>query len=32
MKVTFEFDTDSESFSSDEYERVLKADDMCACL
>ena len=32
MKITFEFDTDSESFSRDEYERTLKADDLCDCL
>lgn len=32
MKITFEFDTDSENFSRDEYERILKADDMCGCL
>lgn len=32
MKITLEFDTDSEHYSKDEYERVLKADDMCACL
>ena len=32
MKITFEFDTDSESFQRDEYERILKADDMCAVL
>ena len=32
MKITFEFDTDSENYSRDEYERMLKADDMCNCL
>lgn len=32
MKITFEFDTDSEHFSRDEYERMLKADDLCDCL
>lgn len=32
MKITFEFDTDSEHFSRDEYERMLKVDDMCDCL
>ena len=32
MKITFEFDTDSENYSRDEYERMLKADDMCDCL
>ena len=32
MKVTLEFDTDSENFSQDELDRVLKADDMCHCL
>lgn len=30
MKITLEFDTDSEHFQRDEYERVLKADDMAA--
>lgn len=32
MKITFEFDTDSEHYQRDEYERILKADDMCDCL
>ena len=32
MKITFEFDTDSESFQLDEYERILNADNMCAVL
>lgn len=32
MKITLEFDTDSENFSQDEYERIIKADDMCSCL
>ncbi len=32
MKITFEFDTDSEHYQRDEYERMLKADDMCDCL
>ena len=32
MKITFSFDTDSEHYQSDEYERMLKADDMCDCL
>ena len=32
MKITFAFDTDSENYSRDEYERMLKADDMCDCL
>ena len=32
MKIIFEFDTDSEHFSRDEYERMLKADDLCDCL
>ena len=32
MKITFSFDTDSEHYQRDEYERMLKADDMCGCL
>ena len=32
MKITFEFDTDSEHYQRDEYERILKADDMYDCL
>ena len=32
MKIKFEFDTDSESFQLDEYERILNADNMCAVL
>lgn len=32
MKITFSFDTDSEHYQRDEYERMLKADDMCDCL
>ena len=32
MKITFEFDTDSESFQLDEYERILNADNMCSVL
>lgn len=32
MKITLEFDTDSEHFQSDEYERVMKADAMCSVL
>ena len=32
MLITFSFDTESEHYSKDEYERMLKADDMCNCL
>ena len=32
MKVTFEFDTDSENFSRCEYNRVLLANDMAMCI
>ena len=32
MKVTFEFDTDSENFDRDEYNRVLLANDMAVCI